>query len=388
MPFWSRPAAVGLDIGSRLVKVVQLQKNGKNIELEKFGVSDIYPDSEKPQDAAAQKQAVITAIGKAMEMAGISSNQVVTAVAGESIIVRYIQLPVMPESELTNAIRWEAEEFIPFQIDDVNIDSAIIGYTGEGDTRQMDVLLVCARKDLINEQVNLLDAAELQPTIVDVDSFAFLNCFDLNYDPAPDDIVGLVNIGGDITTISVYKNGMPRFSRDISIGGSTVSSAIQQRLGISVGEAETMKIQRGVPEDGGGDSQAGEGGMADTIRSTVEAMTGEAAPAGGGDQQDAQADRAIRNTLSSLVGEIRRSIQFFENQSRGMTVNRLVMGGGASNIQRLDSYLQKELNLPVEVIDPLLRIPVTGKNISPDALKQYRDMLSVSIGLALRKVLD
>ncbi len=388
MPFWSRPAAVGLDIGSRLVKVVQLQKNGKNIELEKFGVAEIYPDSDKPQDASAQQQAVIAAIGNAMKMAGITSNQVVTAVAGESIIVRYIQLPVMPESELTNAIRWEAEEFIPFQIDDVNIDSAIIGYTGEGDTRQMDVLLVCARKDLISEQVNLLDSADLQPSIVDVDSFAFLNCFDLNYDPAPDDIVGLVNIGGDITTISVYKDGMPRFSRDISIGGSTVSSAIQQRLGITISEAETLKIRRGVPEDGG-DSQAVEGGMADTIRSTVEAMTGEAAPAGGGaDQQDAQADRAIRNTLSSLVSEIRRSIQFFQNQSRGMTVNRIVMGGGASNIQRLDSYLQKELNLPVEVIDPLLRIPVTGKNISPDALKQYRDMLSVSIGLALRKVLD
>ncbi|MFW6304129.1 MAG: pilus assembly protein PilM, partial [Candidatus Sumerlaeota bacterium] len=221
----------------------------------------------------------------------------------------------------------------------------------------------------------------------DVDSFAFLNCFDLNYDTSPDDIVGLVNIGGDITTISVYKDGMPRFSRDISIGGSTITSAIQQRLGISVAEANTLKLNRGVPEEGGGDSQASGGGMADTIRSTVEAMTGEAGGAGD-EQREAQADRAIRNTLSSLVGEIRRSIQFFENQSRGMRVKRLVMGGGASNIQRLDSYLQRELNLPVEIIDPLLRIPVSGKNISPDTLKEYRDTLSVSIGLALRKVLD
>ncbi|NQU42804.1 type IV pilus assembly protein PilM [bacterium] len=209
MALLSRPT-IGLDIGSRLVKAVQLKKKGKQIELEKFAVQEIYPSGEKPRDAASQRRAVLEAVQQALTKAKISVSQAVSAVAGEAIIVRYIQLPPMPEEEVKNALRFEAEEYIPFRVEDVNIDSAVIGYSGEGQTRRMDVLLVCARKDHINEHVNLIRDAGLTPVTVDVDSFAFLNCYEINYDPDPQEVVALVNIGGDITTISVYSAGYPK----------------------------------------------------------------------------------------------------------------------------------------------------------------------------------
>ena len=156
---------------------------------------------------------------------------------------------------------------------------------------------------------------------------------------------------------------------------------------------EALKINRGVPGPvGQGEAPAGEGeaggemDLMETIRSTVESMTGDAPE--GGDSQEAQADRAISNTLGNLTGEIRRSIQFFENQSRGLSVKRLVIGGGSANFTNLDGYLQKELSLDVEVIDPLLRIPITGSGIDADQLREARNLLSVGIGLALRKVVD
>jgi type IV pilus assembly protein PilM len=393
MAFWSRPS-IGLDIGSRVVKAAQLKKAGKNIELEKFGVAEIYPSGEKPASAEEERQVTIDAIKRALTSAKITAVQAVTAVAGESIIVRYIQLPEMPEAELKNALRWEAEEYIPFRVDDVNIDSAVIGRSTEGEGGRLDVLLACVRKDLINDHVALVREAGLTPVLVDVDSFAFLNCYDMNYRTDPSEVIGLVNIGGDITSISVTMAGMPRFSRDISIGGGNITNAIRQRLDISASEAESLKIKCGAPKgrpEEPGKAERPEGGapasLRDTIRSTVEAMTGGTGREEGSDRE-AVAERAIRSTLNNLVSEIRRSIQFFENQSRGLSVGRLVIGGGTASLNGLDNFIQSEMNLAVEVIDPLLRIPVTGTDIDPNVLRDNRHMLSVGIGLALRKVVD
>jgi type IV pilus assembly protein PilM len=401
----SRPA-VGLDIGTRVVKAVELVKKGKTIQLERCGIAEIYPSGDKPKDPAAQRAAVVAAIKRAVQSAHIKTTNTVSAVAGESIIVRYIQVPEMPENELRNALRWEAEEYIPFRIDDVNIDSVVIGRSGEGDMRRMDVLLVCARKDHINDHVATIREAGLNPVVVDVDSFAFLNCFELNYAVESSDVVGLVNIGGDITSISVFSGGTPKFSRDISIGGNTITTSLQQRMGMSFADAESLKLRHGaVPEPSAAGEQAADttanmGGdddtdsdVMDTIRSTVEAMTG-------GPLEDAQENpepeplveapetRVVHNTLNNLIGEIRRSIQFFENQSRGLKVGRLVLGGGSASLRGIDAYIQGELNLPVEIIDPLLRIPISGKEIGAEFLKANKHMLSVSIGLALRKVVE
>jgi len=382
---WQK-ATVGLDIGSSIVKAVQLRRSGKGIELEKFGIAEIYPGGDKKAAAESVRELKIAAVRKALQSANISAKQAITAVSGESIIVRYIQLPDMPEDELKNALKWEAEEYIPFHIDEVNIDSVILGKAGEGG--KVDVLLVSAKKELVNEHIDLIRAVGLTPLIIDVDSFAFLNCFEVNYQPNPTDVIALINIGGEITSINVYIGGISRFSRDISIAGDTITTSIQSRLGISFVQAEEMKIAAGasVPsEEAEAEGGPSESGLLDTIRGTVEKITGEEL---GEDSQEAIAAKMVKNSLTNLLSEIRRSIQFFENQANGRVVQKIVLGGGTSKLRNIDKFFANELNLPVEIIDPLRRISVVGKDIDSDALIKAKQMLGVGIGLALRKVVE
>jgi type IV pilus assembly protein PilM len=379
--------AVGLDVGSSLVKAAQLRKSGKAIELEKLGVAEIYPGGDKKAATEDVKQLKIKAIRRALEAANIKAKHSISAVSGESIIVRYMQLPDMPEDELKNALRWEAEEYIPFRIDEVNLDSVILGKSGGTAAGKVDVLLVSAKKDLINEHLELIRGAGLTPMIVDVDGFAFLNCFEANYEPSPTDVVTLVNIGAEVTSINVYVNGYPRFSRDISSAGDSITNAIQSKLGIDFTRAESLKITEGAPFEAARPATGAEeeSSLIDTVRATVERITGEDL---GDDSQEAIAARSIRNTLNNLLSEIKRSIQFFENQPGGKRVQRIVVGGGTAKLKNLDKFFSKELALPVEIIDPLRRISITGKDIDQRTLETYRTMATVSIGLALRKVTD
>jgi type IV pilus assembly protein PilM len=385
--FLPSKTAVGLDVGSSLVKAAQLKKSGKTVELEKFGVAAIYPGGDKKAATEDVKQLKIRAIRQALEQANIKAKHAISAVSGESIIVRYMQLPDMPEEELKNALRWEAEEYIPFRIDEVNLDSVILGKSSGTATGKVDVLLVSAKKDLINEHLELIRAAGLTPLIVDVDGFAFLNCFEVNYEPGSTDVLALVNIGAEVTSINVYVNGYARFSRDISIAGDSITNAIQSKLGVDFLRAETLKITEGAPVEAEARAAGAEEetSLIDTIRGTVERITGEDL---GDDSQEAIAARSIKNTLNNLLSEIKRSIQFFENQPGGKRVQRIIVGGGTAKLKNLDKFFSKELALPVEIIDPFRRINATSKDIDQKTLENYRTMAGVSIGLALRKVVD
>jgi len=379
-------AAVGLDIGSSYVKAVQLHRVGKTgIELTRFGMAEIFPNGDKSAAGDDLHERKVQAVKRALSVGRISAKQTISAVSGESIIVRYIQLPNMPENELRNALRWEAEEYIPFAIEDVNLDSVILGRSEDGD--KVDILLVSAKKDLVNAHLDIIRDAGLTPLIVDVDSFAFLNCYEINYNPALTDVVALVNIGAEITNINIYIGGVSRFSRDISIAGDTITKNIQAKLGVDWPEAERIKIESGAPEPAEESTPVPDEdiGLLETIRGTVEKITGEDL---GDDSPEAIAGKVIRNTLNNLVGEIRRSIQFFENQANGRPVQKIVIGGGTSRMRNLDRYLSHELNLPVEVIDPLRRISVKSRDVDTASLESSKLMLGVGIGLALRKVVE
>jgi type IV pilus assembly protein PilM len=379
-------AAVGLDIGSSYVKAVQLRRAGKSdIELERFGMAEIYPGGNKTAAGVNVHDVKVAAVKRALAEAHISAKQTVSAVSGESIIVRYIQLPNMPEEELRNALRWEAEEYIPFAIDDVNLDSVILGRSEDGE--KVDVLLVSAKKDLVNSHLEIIRDAGLTPQIVDVDSFAFLNCFEVNYTPAAGDIVALVNIGAEITSINVYIGGVSRFSRDISIAGDAIARNIQAKLNCDWAQADRIKTESGAPESAEEPPSAPseEMSLLETIRGTVEKITGENL---GDDSTEAVAGRVIRSTLNSLVGEIRRSVQFFENQPNGRPVQKIIIGGGTAQMHNLDRFLAHELNLPVEIIDPFRRIGTKSRDVDKNLLESSKLMLGVGIGLALRKVVE
>lgn len=375
---------VALDIGSSVVKAVQLRKNGRAVELEKFGMAEIYPGIDKKGAGVNRREAKLQAIRQALADGSISAKFSLSAVSGESIIVRYIQLPEMPEDELKGAIRWEAEDYIPFRLEEVNLDSMVLGRSDAGGQPKIDVLLVAAKKELVGEHIDLLRAADLTPAVVDVDSFAFLNCFEANYLPNASEVLALLDIGAEITSISVYIGGVSRFSRDIGIAGDTITSGIQQRLNCSFQRAEELKLKEGAPAahvDEVDTDFVAETSLLDTIRGTVEKITGEDLAE---ESPEFVASNVIRSTLGNLTNEVRRSIQFFENQPNGKQVQRIAVGGGTALLKNIDQYLSRELHLPVEVINPLRNITFTGNDSQRTKLERVRQMLGVSVGLGLR----
>jgi type IV pilus assembly protein PilM len=376
---------VGLDIGSSQVKAVELRKSGKGLELARLGVADVYPNGDRAAAGSSDLFSLkVNAIQSALQKGRITAKHAISAVSGESIIVRYIQLPEMPEAELKAALRWEAEEYIPFAIDEVNLDSVVLGPSAvQG---KVDVLLVSARKDLVNEHVQMVRGAGLIPIIVDVEGFAFLNCFEATYKPAVNECVCLVHIGAEVTNINVYVGNTSRFSRDIGIAGNSLTDAISQKCGLPYLRAEELKRKVGAASPDRGDEETGgdDSELISSIRGAVQRITGSDL---GDDSPETTASKAIMNTLSQLVSEVRRSIQFFESQAGGATIQRVIIGGGSSRLKNLPKFLQSELDIAVELFDPLRGIAVS-KDIDTELLDAHREQLSAAIGLALRKVLD
>ncbi|HOE96374.1 MAG TPA: type IV pilus assembly protein PilM [Candidatus Sumerlaeota bacterium] len=373
---------IGVDIGSHSVKVCQLRRTGDSYELERFGMADIYPEGEPPRDAAGQTEAKTEALKRALASAGIKSRQAISSVCGESIIVRYLQLPEMPENELKKALQWEAEEYIPFRLSEVNLDSAILGRVPDGEIPKMDVLLVSAKKDLVQRHVSVLRGAGLEPRVVDVDSFAFMNCYELNYEQG-DECTALVNIGSEITSINVFSAGTSRFSRDILIGGQTITQAIRSHLGCNFADAENLKMAYGTVPATGGDEDGGEGasGLLDTIRGTIEEMTEQETSR---DAQEYAVRKAVQAVVHNLLVEVRRSIEFFEGQYRGINVGRVILGGGTAGLPNLRENVEQELRLPVELMDPLRRVRVPQRSGFMSQAEQMRHQLGVAIGLGIR----
>lgn len=379
-------APIGVDIGSHTVKVCQMRRAGDTFELEKFGMAEIYPGGEPVLDPREQQAAKIEALKRALAQADIKAKYTVSAICGESIIVRYLQLPEMPEDELRRALQWEAEEYIPFRLSEVNLDSQILSRFQDGDHTKMDVLLVSAKKDLVESHLSLIRAAGLEPRIVDVDSFAFLNCFEINHTPAKNECIALVNIGGEITSMNIYCEAASRFSRDIPIGGDSMTIAIKSRMNCSFKEAERLKLSQGAaPVSKGYETpepdRTPSGSLMSNILGTVEEMTG----LGRNDNSpEAVVGKSIQNVLGSLFSEVRRSIEFFENQYRGVNVTRIVLGGGTALLRNLPENFEQELRLPVEIIDPFRRVRLAVHSDLGQQIQANRSQLGVGIGLGIR----
>jgi type IV pilus assembly protein PilM len=325
----------------------------KGIELVKVGVAKLPPEA-IVQGAFLNSGAVVSAIQEAIASAGIKSKLVATAVSGHSVIVKKISLPAMSREELDESIRWEAEQYIPFDINEVNLDFQIVeGSEAEG---QMDVLLVAAKKDLIDDYVQVISDAGLQPAVIDVAAFAVENAFEANYDLKGDDVVALVNIGSQVVNINIVANGAPAFTRDISTGGSAYTEEIQKALSVGWDEAERMKI--------GG---TGEGTAQDVVPHEVE--------------------EAMRSVTDTVLGEISRSLDFFAATAAESRISKVFLSGGGARVSGLDAAFQQKTNLPVERMNPLARVNPSSK-LDEDFLKEIGPSLGVGIGLALRRMDD
>ena len=235
MLFGKKPSLVGLDIGSHTIKAVELESSNKGHRLSNWGIS--APLGEAIVDGEIMDRQLVTdAISNLLETRGIKSKTVVAAVSGRAVIVKKILMNRLAPEDAQQAVYWEAEQHVPYDINDVSLDFEILG-PAPNDPKQMQVLLVAAKKDMVLSFSDLIREAGLQPLIVDVDSFAAQNALEANYDFGPSEVVAILNIGSEITNIDITRAGVPYFTKDIQLGGHTFIETAQRKFNLSQSEA-------------------------------------------------------------------------------------------------------------------------------------------------------
>ncbi|HEX9305913.1 MAG TPA: type IV pilus assembly protein PilM [Anaeromyxobacter sp.] len=342
--------AVGLDIGSSSVKLVQLKEKKGGYQLLAFGSAPLPPEA-IVDGALMNSAAIVQAIQELFARHKVKARDVAIGVRGHSVIIKKISLPRMTQEELDESIQWEAEQYIPFDVKDVNIDTQIL--TPEADAAgQMDVLLVAAKKDMINDYTSVCAEAGLTATVVDVDAFAVQNAFEANYDGNPHDTVVLVNVGAAVSNINVISRGVTTFTRDITMGGNAFTEEIQKQLNISYDEAEALKV------GGQGESDA-------LVPQEVE--------------------RVIQGVAEQLGGEIQRSLDFYASTAADGKITRALLSGGTARVPALFKTVEARAGVPVEILNPFKNIEIDNKKFDPAVILAAAPSAAVGVGLALRR---
>jgi type IV pilus assembly protein PilM len=343
--------ALGLDIGSSSIKLIQLKETPRGVVLQNFDMALLPPDA-VVDGALVNFTAIVEKIRELLSVHRIRHKECALSISGHSVIIKKISLPEMTQEELNESIQWEAEQYIPFDIKDVEVDVEILNpKAGQG---QMDVLLVAAKKDIINDYVSVAMEAGLKPVIMDVDAFTTQNGFELNYGFPPNDVIALIDIGAAIININIIANGISTFTRDISMGGHMLTEEIQKQLGVSFEEAEHYKT-------------GGEG----TISSSSIYR---------------EVQRLSERVSETLVTEIQRSIDFFAATTVNAEISRVYLSGGSAQIPALIRSLERRLEVPVELVNPFKNIVVDPKKFDFDLLQRMAPMAAVAVGLGLRGV--
>jgi type IV pilus assembly protein PilM len=340
---------VGVDIGSSAIKLCQLKEVRGKPTLIKFGYHPLPPQT-IVDGHVMNSAAVVEGLNALFARHKIKRREVSLAVSGHAVIIKRMALPMMTAAELEEQIDWEAEQQIPYDIKDVEIDYEVLRKRPE--QGQMDVLLVAAKKDEINDTAQLAREAKLRPMVIDVDAFTVQNTFEANYGLPREGTIALINIGATLTTINILSQGIPAFTRNIINGGNAITEEIQKRLGITFEEAELYKT--GVSNDG---------------RTVV----------------PNEVPQIVKQVVEGLAGEILRSLDFYLATSGEREISRIYIAGGTANIPEVGAAIERRTKAPVELLDPFKDIAVDLKEVNADELNLHRAQVCVAIGLSLRK---
>jgi type IV pilus assembly protein PilM len=346
-------AVVGLDIGSSAVKAVELKPNGKGFKVTAFGSEPVPPDS-IVDGAIIDGGAVAEAIRRLFENKAFKTKEVAASLSGNAVIVKKISLPVMTEAELAESIQWEAEQYIPFDIQDVNLDYQILDPgTGPDSKGTMDVLLVAAKKEKIADYTGVISQAGRVPVIVDVDAFALQNAYEANYGIDAASVVVLLNAGASAININILSGQQSIFTRDVSLGGNAYTEAVQKELNLPFDSAEQMKK-----------GQAVDGVSQETLRPVLQAMT------------------------ENVLVEIQKTFDFYRATATSDRIDRILLSGGASRIDGFAAALAERFGAPVEPFDPFRTIAFDAAKLGVADAENLVPSAAVAVGLALRKVGD
>ncbi len=340
---------VGIDIGSSSIKLVQLKEQKGAFVLQNVGILQLPPEA-IVDNTLMDSPSIVETINKLIKSLSIQVKDAACSVSGNSVIIRKISLPAMPYEELEEQIHWEAEQYIPFDINDVNVDFQILA-ADQNDPSKMEVLLVASKKDIINDYMAVFNETGLRLAIVDVDSFALQNAFELNYDADPENVSALINIGASITNLNIIKNGVSLFTRDVQMGGNLYTEEIQKQFGVSAEEAEKFKITGDSPDQ-------------------------------------ARLQETIARVNETLAMEMRRSLDFYNTTAGEGKINDLYISGGGAKIPRLLEAINQRLGLPVEILDPFRKIRFNDKEFDAEYLAEIGPLVTVAVGLATRRFGD
>ncbi len=342
--------ALGLDIGSSSVKLVHLREGKRGYTLLAWGEAPLPPEA-VVDNQLMNSAAIVEAIRELVAQQRVKVKDVAIGVRGHSVIIKRISMPLMTQEDLDESIQWEAEQYIPFDVKDVHIDTQIL--TPQGDAAgQMDVLLVAAKKDMINDFTSVCAEAGLTATVVDVDAFAVQNAFEANYLQVTGQPVVLINVGAAVTNINIVSNGLATFTRDITVGGNAFTEEIQKQLNISAEEAEALKV----------------GGHGETDAVVPQ-----------------EVERVIQGVADQMGGEIQRSLDFHAATAPDVHPTRVYLSGGTARIPALFKVIEQRAGVPVEILNPFKNIEVDNRKFDPAVIMNAAPAAAVAVGLALRR---
>ncbi len=341
---------VGVDIGATSIKVCQLKEGRSGLGIVRLGYEALEPQTIVDRHIM-NAQAVIDALVSAFQRGKIRQKEVALSVSGQSVISRKITVPIMTTAELDEQIQWEAENHIPFDIKDVNVDYEILRRRPEAG--QMDLLLVAAKRDEINDYVQIARQAKLKPLVVDIDAFTIQNMFEYSRGLPADQTFAIINVGATQASINIISGGTSAFTRDIANGGNFLTEQIIKQVGVSYDEAEQLKYQ--------------------------------AATAHVASSLPPQVYDVVESVCDTIAAEIQRSLDFFIATSGEERIGRVFLTGGTAKLHQLSSAIERRSRVTVEVIQPLERLPIEAKEVDRELLDQRSTQFCVALGLGMRK---
>ncbi|MGQ9664961.1 MAG: type IV pilus assembly protein PilM [bacterium] len=343
--FGKKKRVIGLDIGSSQTKIVELSP-GKTKKLINYGISKILPDA-IVEGEIIDREAVLDSIRTLLESRNITTKDVVIGLAGRDVIIKRIVMDRLSEAETKEQIKWEAEQYVPFDINEVSLDFDVVNPNfGEN---QQEVVLVAAKNELINNLVTLLKDLNLNAVVIDTAAFALQNAYEYNYPPSPDESIGLLNIGAGMTVINVVRGGSSLLARDVYYGVNSYINKLQKEIGFNYEDA------------------------ANTVKGTIPV---------GASQDSIQG--VFESFVNDLSTQIERSLQFLSTVTGEEKVNKMFVTGGGALIPNLIEYLKRRLNVNVEVFNPFKNILYDPSIFAPEGVDVIGPMLTQAVGLALR----
>ncbi|MGA9997571.1 MAG: type IV pilus assembly protein PilM [Pyrinomonadaceae bacterium] len=345
----NKKALVGLDIGSSSIKAVELQGRNGDLSLVNLGWENVQPDS-IVDGQIMELNAVSNVIANIFRDQKIKTERIAAGVSGHSVIVKNVVVPKMSEEELAESFTWHAEEHLPFDIADVSLDYQVTGSTADA----LSVLMAACKRERVASLKQAIQLAGKQPAVIDVDAFALQNCYEVNYQPQPGQIVALLNIGASTININILNGANSVFTRDVSVGGNQYTQLLQKELGLTFEQAEGVKRGMPLPDD-----------------------------------VEKRSVQPILETVSDILAlEIQKTLDFYRTTAEegNNGVQKILLSGGGSKLPGFADYLSKRFEMPVEMFDPFRQIRVDKSRFDPEYMREVVPEMAVAVGLALRGV--